>query len=174
LSGCPGNCHGHGQCKTNHLMEWECWCESGWFGAACDIYMEQDCSDRKDNDDGEKWNNLVFSYNRFIAPVQCPFFARLSRFLTSFSRSRKMVLFPLTPFAAPPRNCVRFRFLEMVEGKKETPHFNNSFSSVSTDRPPQFKLGPKEDGNWRRTLCVRFLKAVLTKFMLLGFNAPNE
>ena len=54
LSGCPGNCGGHGQCKTNHLMEWECWCDSGWFGEGCDVYMEKDCSDKKDNDDGER------------------------------------------------------------------------------------------------------------------------
>ena len=54
LSGCPGNCNGHGQCKTNHYMEWECWCDSGWFGEGCDVYMEKDCSDRKDNDDGER------------------------------------------------------------------------------------------------------------------------
>jgi hypothetical protein len=52
LEGCPGNCNNHGQCKTNQNMEWECWCESGWFGAGCDIHLEQDCSDRKDNDEG--------------------------------------------------------------------------------------------------------------------------
>ena len=53
LEGCPGNCNNHGQCKTNQNMEWECWCESGWFGPGCDIHLEQDCSDRKDNDEGE-------------------------------------------------------------------------------------------------------------------------
>ena len=35
-------------------MEWECWCDSGWFGEGCDVYMEKDCSDKKDNDDGER------------------------------------------------------------------------------------------------------------------------
>ena len=52
LEGCPKGCNGHGQCKTNHALEWECWCDSGWFGAGCDIPMEQDCSDRRDNDQG--------------------------------------------------------------------------------------------------------------------------
>lgn len=53
LEGCPGNCNRHGQCKTNDAMEWECWCESGYFGPGCDILMEQDCSDKRDNDQGE-------------------------------------------------------------------------------------------------------------------------
>ena len=62
LSGCPGNCNGHGQCKTSHLMsEWECWCDSGWFGAGCDVYMEKDCSDRKDNDHGETLSHATSS-----------------------------------------------------------------------------------------------------------------
>ena len=52
LEGCPKGCNAHGQCKTNHALEWECWCDSGWFGPGCDIPMEQDCSDRKDNDQG--------------------------------------------------------------------------------------------------------------------------
>ena len=34
-------------------MEWECLCDSGWYGAGCNIYLEQDCSDRKDNDGGK-------------------------------------------------------------------------------------------------------------------------
>ena len=53
LEGCPKGCSGHGQCKTNHALEWECWCESGWFGPGCDIPMERDCSDRRDNDQGK-------------------------------------------------------------------------------------------------------------------------
>ena len=53
LEGCPSNCNGHGQCKANNALEWECLCESGWYGAGCDIYLEQDCSDRKDNDKGK-------------------------------------------------------------------------------------------------------------------------
>ena len=53
LEGCPSNCNGHGQCKANNALEWECLCESGWYGAGCDIYLEQDCSDRKDNDNGK-------------------------------------------------------------------------------------------------------------------------
>ena len=52
LEGCPNSCNGHGQCKTNHALEWECWCESGWFGQGCDIPLEQDCYDRRDNDQG--------------------------------------------------------------------------------------------------------------------------
>ena len=58
LEGCPNSCNGHGQCKTNHALEWECWCESGWFGQGCDIPMEQDCSDRRDNDQGESIYNM--------------------------------------------------------------------------------------------------------------------
>ncbi|XP_040567553.1 teneurin-m isoform X3 [Lepeophtheirus salmonis] len=50
LEGCPNNCNGHGQCKTNHNMDWECLCNSNWFGKGCDISMEQDCSDKRDND----------------------------------------------------------------------------------------------------------------------------
>ena len=48
--------------KTSHLMaEWECWCDSGWFGAGCDVRMEKDCSDRRDNDHGETQSrNLIF------------------------------------------------------------------------------------------------------------------
>jgi len=61
LEGCPGNCHGRGQCKTNHLGDWECMCEYGWFGQGCQIEMEQDCSDRLDNDKGEcKADNVAF------------------------------------------------------------------------------------------------------------------
>ena len=57
LEGCPNSCNGHGQCKTNHALEWECWCESGWFGQGCDIPLEQDCSDRRDNDQGGSKKN---------------------------------------------------------------------------------------------------------------------
>ncbi len=64
LEGCPGNCHGHGQCKTATGMsngggggsgggDWECWCESGWYGRGCEVEMERDCSDKRDNDGGE-------------------------------------------------------------------------------------------------------------------------
>ena len=53
LEGCPKGCSGHGQCKTNHALEWECWCDSGWFGAGCDIPLERDCSDRRDIDQGK-------------------------------------------------------------------------------------------------------------------------
>ena len=53
LEGCPSNCNGHGQCKANNVLEWECLCDSGWYGAGCNIYLEQDCSDRKDNDGGK-------------------------------------------------------------------------------------------------------------------------
>ena len=53
IEGCPSNCNGHGQCKANNALEWECLCDSGWYGAGCNIYLEQDCSDRKDNDGGK-------------------------------------------------------------------------------------------------------------------------
>ena len=59
LEGCPKACNGHGQCKTNHNLEWECWCESGWFGTGCDMPLEQDCSDRRDNDQGKKRGGFI-------------------------------------------------------------------------------------------------------------------
>ncbi len=65
LEGCPKNCNGHGQCKTNHNLEWECWCESGWFGPGCDISLEQDCSDRKDNDEGTFETTLTIYPSQF-------------------------------------------------------------------------------------------------------------
>ena len=58
LEGCPNNCNDNGQCKISHLGEWEGWCEEGWFGKGCDIYLEQDCSDRKDNDGGKEINRF--------------------------------------------------------------------------------------------------------------------
>ena len=72
LEGCPKGCNAHGQCKTNHALEWECWCDSGWFGPGCDIPMEQDCSDRKDNDQGTcyiimKWFRDLYSENQIWA-----------------------------------------------------------------------------------------------------------
>ena len=66
IEGCPSNCNGHGQCKANNALEWECLCDSGWYGAGCNIYLEQDCSDRKDNDGGKYKRTRSFQYQRII------------------------------------------------------------------------------------------------------------
>ena len=54
LEGCPGACHGRGTCvMPTYSDQWECLCESGWYGAGCHIPLEQQCSDKQDNDRGE-------------------------------------------------------------------------------------------------------------------------
>ena len=40
LEGCPGNCNGHGTCTmTTYKMDWQCLCETGWYGSGCDIEL---------------------------------------------------------------------------------------------------------------------------------------
>ncbi|XP_032454288.1 teneurin-m isoform X5 [Nasonia vitripennis] len=50
MEGCPNSCSGHGQCKVNSDAQWECRCYDGWNGKDCSVYLEQDCSDGRDND----------------------------------------------------------------------------------------------------------------------------
>ena len=66
IEGCPSNCNGHGQCKANNALEWECLCDSGWYGAGCNIYLEQDCSDRKDNDGGKYKTTFTLSFVKVL------------------------------------------------------------------------------------------------------------
>ena len=70
IEGCPSNCNGHGQCKANNALEWECLCDSGWYGAGCYIYLEQDCSDRKDNDGGKYKKTRSFQFSESINQKQ--------------------------------------------------------------------------------------------------------
>ena len=57
--GCPGNCNGHGTCTTTYQLAWECLCETGWYGAGCQIQLELNCDDKTDNDKGENCDDKM-------------------------------------------------------------------------------------------------------------------
>ncbi|KAA0716697.1 Teneurin-1 [Triplophysa tibetana] len=46
---CPGLCNGNGRC-TLEQSGWHCVCQAGWSGPGCNIVMETECNDSKDND----------------------------------------------------------------------------------------------------------------------------
>ncbi|KTF86387.1 hypothetical protein cypCar_00004011 [Cyprinus carpio] len=46
---CPGLCNGNGRC-TLEQSGWHCVCQSGWSGPGCNVVMETECNDSKDND----------------------------------------------------------------------------------------------------------------------------
>ncbi|XP_043193937.1 teneurin-m-like isoform X3 [Amphibalanus amphitrite] len=50
LQGCPKSCSSRGSCQLSFDNEWECSCDSGWFGDDCSLPLESDCGDRVDND----------------------------------------------------------------------------------------------------------------------------
>lgn len=63
LEGCPRECSKHGQCKqassasssasSSLLVDaggWSCRCEKGWEGIDCNVALELDCDDGRDND----------------------------------------------------------------------------------------------------------------------------
>lgn len=46
------SCSNHGQCRVNTEGQWECRCYDGWDGVRCDVQLEVNCGDNKDNDKG--------------------------------------------------------------------------------------------------------------------------
>ncbi|XP_017767897.1 PREDICTED: teneurin-m isoform X2 [Nicrophorus vespilloides] len=50
MEGCPNSCSNHGQCRFNADNAWECRCENGWDGPDCNVLLEQNCNDGRDND----------------------------------------------------------------------------------------------------------------------------
>ena len=65
LDGCPQECGYNGECvKVDD--RYTCSCERGWKGTGCEIRVELDCSDNKDNDDGWSLFWLQFSLVNFI------------------------------------------------------------------------------------------------------------
>nr|XP_039266115.1 teneurin-3-like isoform X3 [Styela clava] len=50
FEGCPNNCGSHGHCSKNADGEWFCSCQHGWKGQECDIQVEMECTDGRDND----------------------------------------------------------------------------------------------------------------------------
>ena len=53
-TGCPNNCNQNGECLQGEGGLWKCSCLPGWEGEDCSQATEQDCTDKKDNDGGEK------------------------------------------------------------------------------------------------------------------------
>lgn len=53
LEGCPKSCSSKGLCKANLAGEWACECQDGWEGADCNVKLEKQCDDGKDNDQGK-------------------------------------------------------------------------------------------------------------------------
>ncbi|XP_022239152.1 teneurin-m-like isoform X2 [Limulus polyphemus] len=49
LEGCPNSCNNHGECVIIE-REWQCRCTYNWDGLDCNILLERDCDDQKDND----------------------------------------------------------------------------------------------------------------------------
>ncbi|XP_043918466.1 teneurin-3 isoform X3 [Protopterus annectens] len=47
--GCPGLCNSNGRCTLDQ-NGWHCLCQPGWRGAGCDVAMETQCTDSKDNE----------------------------------------------------------------------------------------------------------------------------
>ncbi|XP_057653225.1 teneurin-m isoform X11 [Diorhabda carinulata] len=50
IEGCPNSCSGHGQCRFSSESSWECRCDNGWDGVDCNLLLEQNCNDGRDND----------------------------------------------------------------------------------------------------------------------------
>ena len=55
LDNCPNSCSSNGVCEKTSVNKYQCICNQGWTGRACDVAIEMICNDDIDNDKGEFW-----------------------------------------------------------------------------------------------------------------------
>ena len=54
---CPNSCSSHGVCEKVYYQnnKYQCICNRGWTGPACDVALELICNDDIDNDRGKAY-----------------------------------------------------------------------------------------------------------------------